>query len=442
MNDPRLPSAKPSGYGSLICPACGAESTLLHVDGAIEHMECEGCHVEYPVLNGVPLLMKPDQYDRMAGQISEKIGKTYAERDVLLALGSALAYVPQGASLSEEFGNLLGRFRLNERTGFEGMAERVSLVNEMMPGTLVAGQTTYRTLRIRNGFPTKYMATIGSQPFHVSYHMYNRHGDVVVFDGPRTRFPVPLKPGAELSVPVTIHAPEQPGTYRFTFHVVEETVQWHDAFFEVTLDVVKPAKRVAAKPGLQGDFVYDADVAAVGETLARAVQLTGKSEIDALELACGLHPQILLHRVPARRAVCMDLCFPELQLANIFYREANRPQNFTFVSADCMAPPVTDASFDLAVICAALHHFADPVGLLKAVKRKLRDGGFVAVVREPCFVNPEDPNYIAELQRGFNEQQFTLEEFDEIFDRAGFDVIEERIDFGGSLKVILSPKHA
>ncbi len=58
-------------------------------------------------------------------------------------------------------------------------------------------------------------------------------------------------------------------------------------------------------------------------------------------------------------------------------------------------------------------------------------------MREPCKVFPEDEMFLQELRNGFNEQQFELEEYDEMFRRAGLERRYEQIDYECSYKTIL-----
>ena len=111
-----------------------------------------------------------------------------------------------------------------------------------------------------------------------------------------------------------------------------------------------------------------------------------------------------------------------------------------FVCADVDELPFEPASFDAVVICAALHHFPDPTATLIRIRDYLRPSGVLVVVREPSSVNIEDPGYLGDLQRGYNEQQFVFEEYVAMLDAAGYVYESGQIDFGGSLKFIASAR--
>ena len=104
--------------------------------------------------------------------------------------------------------------------------------------------------------------------------------------------------------------------------------------------------------------------------------------------------------------------------------------------------PFKLGSFDLVVVCAALHHFVDIVQALRLLKAMLSPGGKLVLMREPGNVAPEDATYISELANGFNEQQCVLAEYQTMFERAGLVVRYHRMDFECSYKVILETASA
>jgi hypothetical protein len=64
-------------------------------------------------------------------------------------------------------------------------------------------------------------------PVYFSYHWLLPDGSrVVAFDGVRTSFPVPVPPGATVSVQARVRAPRQPGRYRLEWDLVEEDRLW------------------------------------------------------------------------------------------------------------------------------------------------------------------------------------------------------------------------
>jgi O-Antigen ligase len=66
-----------------------------------------------------------------------------------------------------------------------------------------------------------------SPPVYLSYHWLLPDRDrVVAFEGVRTSFPVPVPPGATVSVQAQVRAPGQPGRYRLEWDLVEEDRLW------------------------------------------------------------------------------------------------------------------------------------------------------------------------------------------------------------------------
>jgi len=65
-------------------------------------------------------------------------------------------------------------------------------------------------------------------PIHLSYHWRDGHGNMVVFDGIRTRLRIPLLPGVERTVDVEIIAPDQAGQYQIELTMVQEQCFWLD----------------------------------------------------------------------------------------------------------------------------------------------------------------------------------------------------------------------
>jgi len=85
-------------------------------------------------------------------------------------------------------------------------------------------------------FVSLYLVNTGSRvwpaaaqesPVHVSYHWSDREtGEVVVFDGVRTKLPHSVIPGERVPVQVRVKTPERPGDYILQFDLVREGVYW------------------------------------------------------------------------------------------------------------------------------------------------------------------------------------------------------------------------
>jgi O-antigen ligase len=64
-------------------------------------------------------------------------------------------------------------------------------------------------------------------PFYLSYHWLEAAADrVIAFEGARSEFPVPIRPGSSLLVPAFIRSPREPGRYRLVWDIVQEGRLW------------------------------------------------------------------------------------------------------------------------------------------------------------------------------------------------------------------------
>jgi hypothetical protein len=71
------------------------------------------------------------------------------------------------------------------------------------------------------------MDSQADSPFYLSYHWLEADADrVVVFEGARTEFPVPVGPGVTVSVPAFLRSPREPGRYRLAWDIVQEGRLW------------------------------------------------------------------------------------------------------------------------------------------------------------------------------------------------------------------------
>lgn len=161
--------------------------------------------------------------------------------------------------------------------------------------------------------------------------------------------------------------------------VVQEYVRWFDECVLAQLPVVVSAEpdfasKVPVMPH-DGKFEFGVDLAACGEMLARAVAevranrpvVEAALPVRILEVACGSDPQSLRAFQPGTQVIALDLCFPQAQLASlIFKRDSAIPSaDFALICENFSVPPFQDGSFDVVMICATLHHFADATKLWK-----------------------------------------------------------------------------
>ena len=66
----------------------------------------------------------------------------------------------------------------------------------------------------------------GAHPVHASYHWLTPRGEMVEFDGLRSRLPAPIGPGDAASLLLTVRAPATPGRYVLAIDLAREGVTW------------------------------------------------------------------------------------------------------------------------------------------------------------------------------------------------------------------------
>lgn len=430
----------------LVCLECHS-TDLVQSDGVLR---CPSCGTQYPVCHSVPLLLKRDSFVDAAQAISQHLGGISAD-DVQSVFGTALRYRLCDVTLRGEFTNIVERYadvlpNTVDATKLTFDAP-FALIAEYFNPRFVAGQTCHRSIRLRNTSRTVWTSA-GNKPWNLSYFLYDLADPQTPIEGLRSALPIPLRPFHELTIPLRIVAPTKTGRYRIVVKLVQEFVGWIDPpVFEEEIEVVVEA---VDRPHLvnnphQGFFDFAGDLQQCGNILRRAVAMLRANDtmrdLLVLEVACGNDPQVLRHHQPGTLVVACDVAFPQVQFGALQYAFAEPAtlsrDAYRFVAADVYNPPFKPCAFDLVVISAALHHFVDVADALIRLSNLLQPGGLLVVLREPCIVFPEDETFVKELLNGFNEQQFELEEYDEMFRRAHLERRYEQIDYECSYKVIL-----
>ena len=429
----------------LQCVACKS----VDLDISADRFQCGKCGARYPVSNGVPMLLDPSSYVDTAATLAGIYGGGVPE-NMEKALGTALRYRMNDTTLRGEFSQIIDRHTALFKdivTPAPAGARLFELKAEYFNPRFAPGESSHRSIRIRNNSDLT-LASTGANPSHLSYYLLDPDGVRAPIEGGRSKFPVALKPGYELTVPLKVTAPATPGRYLIRVLVVQEWVRWFDdcPVFEGVVEVAETGAifpEIVRNPD-NGYFDFDGDLAQCGVVIQRAVDHVRGSSRDgkpiALELACGSDPQSLRHFQAGTNVVACDLCFPQVQIAAINFAHASPlpPNDYFFVSADVFAPPFREGSCDVVMISAALHHFTDVTDALKRMRLMLRPGGVVVLLREPCLVAAEDPGFLMELENGFNEQMFELSEYETMFTRAGLKPVYHQIDFKCSYKGILT----
>lgn len=320
-------------------------------------------------------------------------------------------------------------------TGAPAAAPRLEHVSNSVGALLRAGVEVYRSVRVRNAgsalsaapasgisVETRWIADGTPLPEHTVANV----------------LPVDLAPGREITLILELRPPAKHGRYTLHCHLVAPGAA-AEAFFEAPVDVAPvdpPLFDYAYHPEAL-EYGQDHHVAAHCLLEYLKQEHPGKSA-EILEIGGGVHPTGFGIATHGHRVVSSDISHAQSILGTLFFRHKmpNLDESLAFASCDGTELPFGDEAFDGVMFFAAFHHFADPVALLREVRRVTRPNGFVYIACDNCVPEPADATYREELERGINEQVWTLAEYAGFFRAAGMRVARARVDFH-SLKAIL-----
>lgn len=114
-------------------------------------------------------------------------------------------------------------------------------VSTPVPTTMKAGETVTISVTVKNiskeTWPATGDLTTGANIVHFSYHWLGRSGNVVIFEGARTRLPHDVAPGGSVSLDATIQVPSTPGEYTLRLTMLQELVTWFEDRGAQPLDI-------------------------------------------------------------------------------------------------------------------------------------------------------------------------------------------------------------
>ena len=262
-----------------------------------------------------------------------------------------------------------------------------------------------------------------------------------------TRLLIDLPPGGELTQPIRAEGPAMPGKARYRIEVAAAAGQ-RVAAPALGFSVEAVASR--APDPLQVDWATDATNRSYVEDHERAVavlnqwlgsRFQGRGRPKVVELGGNAAPSLAHAQAGGLDAECLNVDIDPFGLAfGSMQRHFGGGPVVQDIMADGTRLPFADGSVDAVVMFATLHHFPDPVGLLRHLRTKLAPGGLICAMCEPigAVVTREtaSPAFVEELVDGICEQVFQPWEWRQFFDRAGLRVVHALHDLG-SLKIAL-----
>ncbi len=437
-----------------MAPIAGLRCTVCRspdLGFAHDAITCGQCGQECPILGGVPVMFEavsvktdtPDSVDTTDGIAASQVLAAFGLADDPLSrlrirtlmrkqvtFGGALIQV-ESRQFLERVRNTGHAIEAGESTGKPAGRETRDLVTvprygwskTYVPRRISPGDAQLANVRIENrGVVPLFRAGAGRAM--LAQRWEHRDGSPAATLDERTPLPIDLHPAQSVTVAVRLAPPSRPGAYRLTLTLVQEQVRWLDedcATFAVKVDPEAPGAVPdgwSVRPGPPTD--YDADhvrgLAIMGEWLRqhaperpRVLEVGG----NALPMAA------LLDQAADLELVNVDVDLLGLQVGHMLARQHGR--RVTQLCADAFDLPFPAGYFDAIVLFASLHHFPDPAALLDHLRRRLRPGGFIGLFCEPVghiWPGAITPAFLAELERGVNEQSFSLREYELMFRRA------------------------
>lgn len=126
----------------------------------------------------------------------------------------------------------------------------------------------------------------------------------------------------------------------------------------------------------------------------------------------------------ARQVIALDMYYKEprglLAAKNIMNEKR---VYFERLIADMKELPFKDSSFDLVIVCAALHHSPDLIKTCNEVFRILKPGARFILLSEPVkgLLGTNERKIIADdLEHGFHEKRYSVSQWINTLRRAGF----------------------
>jgi SAM-dependent methyltransferase len=321
---------------------------------------------------------------------------------------------------------------------------QVELVLMTAPPTVRSGTGFGVQVRVFNR-GTGPLTSTGDTPFYLSYWA-KAPGAAQAVEGRRTALLIDLPSGGALTQAVFVDAPQHVGIWSYDITPLTEHVCWqHSSAIRIDVQVIPetapdPLATGWATATTLRDYQEDHLHAFTMMNEWLQGHLVDRPTPRVLELGGNAAPMLAadgLHLTEAR-LYNLDIDPHGLAFGTIQRRIGGGRAVFDVVG-DGTRLPFADTSLDAIVMFATLHHFPDPIRLLRHLRTKLTPGGLICVMCEPMgHVSRENlpSDYREELLEGICEQAFQPWEYLQFFEAAGLRVAHAMVDTG-SLKVAL-----
>ena len=433
-------------FHMLLSPCCGEPLAPSQ-----ESLTCRACGESYAAPFGVPIIVSGAVIERVAPPSEQFVA------DISAALGANADKIRECFSLrvkmpdpgmqteAEQFAN---RVRSSGHSIVSGQETKqislgpvnvpdqikVQLTPLMWPTVFQAGCHHSVNVRVSNVGQCA-ISSKATPPFAISYHWHGTDGQIT--EGARTALLIDLAPGRSITLPVTVVAPREVGSYRLDVTPVLETVCWFKEFTATT--GVRVDSYVAP---LMWEHDVDGPIRSYADDHGRGVEFltdwidrhVPAREPRILEIGGNFNP--MTASLPRGERWNLDVDAHGLMARNIVGSDQIKS-----VVADGSDLPFADGYLDVIVMFATFHHFPEPVGLLRHLAKKVNRDGLVCLMCEPIghvTVNHDYPDYIHELEMGVNEQSFEVWEYIAMLEAAGMQIVDAKFD-RGSAKIAARP---
>ncbi len=434
--------------GVMVCPGCRGGLALA---GATAR--CSSCDAVYPAHAGALCLLSPPPAALTPGDVPAALVDAVLDKLSLPRLPAVSGAVRQAvadtrlqvaedfltaeiAELTDRLGITVGA-RATTPPAIPSTATPIlEYVNDYLEECMPPAATLLRSVRVANAGVNE----VAGAALVASWE--DAEGRPAGVPDQTSPMLCRLRPGQATTVILRLQTPARPGPYR----LVVRTAALADAtprppICSRSIEIASEPSIGLSLPRSDQALDYDADHREATALLTAFVaERLGARCGRFLEIGGGIHPQAAMLAAAGHDVVNVDVSYPLTQLGALWFAHPGaewiRAGRLAFLTCDGNRLPFRDGSFDAVLMFATLHHIALPDRFLAGLRRVLKPDGFVGVFCEPNEPNPEDPAYRRDLEKGVNEQQFSIPEYAAIFARAGLEVVGGRND-RGSLKAIL-----